>query len=86
MRRFTKAQPIGGAIDLQLLQFEGIFRWQRVRDGGDKLRDLHEGALETAQQLRQVRPPAPRGPCPSPSAREPIARAAKPPTPAPTRA
>ena len=54
MRRLTKAQPMGGAFALQLHQLGGIFRRQRIRDGGHELRHLHDRALEAAERRREV--------------------------------
>ena len=34
---------------------DGVFRRQRVRDGGEELRHLHDRALEAAERLRQRR-------------------------------
>ena len=55
MRRLTKAAPIGGASDLELLQLGGVFGRQQVGDGGEQLRDLHHRALQAAERLRQGR-------------------------------
>ena len=54
MRRLTKAQPIGGASALQLRQLGGVFRRQRVGNGGDELRHLHDRALQAAERGRKL--------------------------------
>ena len=43
----------GRRIGLQLPQFLGIGRRQRVRNGGEDLRDLHQRPLEAADRSRQ---------------------------------
>ena len=53
MRRRTKAEPIGGAWHLQLRQLPRIFGRQRVGNGRQQLRHLHDRPLEAAQRLRQ---------------------------------
>jgi len=45
----------GRCVGLQLRQLAGIFRRQRVGDGGDELRRLHQRPLQAAQRRPEVR-------------------------------
>ena len=54
MRRRTKFQPIGGRVGLKLREFLGVFRRQRVGDGGEELRHLHQRALQPAEDRPQI--------------------------------
>ena len=47
--------PHGRRLALELLQLGGVFRRDEVRDGGEKLRHLHDRPLEAAERLGQHR-------------------------------
>src|SRR5215475_10315017 len=44
-----------GSLALQLGKLFRIFGWQRVRDGGQELRDLHDRPLEATERHRKLR-------------------------------
>ena len=50
MRRLTKAQPIGGASLCSFISSFGVFRRQRIGNGGEQLRHLHDRALQPAER------------------------------------
>ncbi|KAF0136784.1 MAG: hypothetical protein FD152_901 [Xanthobacteraceae bacterium] len=49
-----EGRPHGRGIGLQGLQLFGIFGRQDFRDGGEKLRDLHDRALEATERPGEV--------------------------------
>ncbi len=52
---FDKGPAHRRRLALQLGEFGGVFRGQRVGDGGQKLRHLHDRALQPAERCRELR-------------------------------
>ena len=50
-----ESPPHRRGLALQLGEFSGVFGRQRVRDGGQELRDLHDRAFEATERNRELR-------------------------------
>ena len=49
MRRLTNSQPIGGALDYQVLKCRSVFRWQCFGNCCKDLADFHQRTFQSSQ-------------------------------------